>query len=211
MMQTRSRAIRIKKWLSKPVIPVIWGDRANYIAAVGAATVFIQGGDINQLPAILAPFESGPLEAVTVLVHLDLLAGLNADHAGVQYLASFPRIDGIITTRYPLLRLARDLNMLAIVRLFLQDSRSLERGLKVIAANKPDLVEVLPGIASIEIADALNNLTMPWIAGGMIRHTHTVQQIMDKGGSAISTSSAELWPMNRNPIVPKHLHRRHKP
>lgn len=202
-MRTRNRSLRIKRWLSKPIIPVIWGDRANYQAAVGAATVFVQGGDINQLPTVLAPFESGPLESVTVLVHLDLLAGLAADHAGVEYLASFPRLDGIITTRYPLLRSARDLDMLAIVRLFLQDSRSLERGLKVIAANKPDLVEVLPGIASIEVADALNSLKMPWIAGGMVRHKQTVQQIVGAGGSSVSTSSSELWSMNLEPTLKK--------
>lgn len=196
-MHTRNRTRSHHAWLNKPIIPVIWGERADYQAAAGASTVFIQGGDINKLPPILNALASGPLEDASVLVHLDLLAGIAADPAGLQYLAGFPRLDGIITTRYPLVRAAHDLNLLAIVRLFLQDSRSLERGLKVIAANKPDLVEVLPGIASTEAADALNSLKMPWIAGGMVRHRETVEQILACGGSAVSTGSQALWSMNQ--------------
>lgn len=198
-MHNRNRARSHRGLLAKPIIPVIWSDQPDYHAAAGAAAIFIQGGDINHLPKILATLESGPLRDATVLVHLDLLAGLASDPAGVQYLASFPRLDGIITTRYPLVRAARDQNMLAVVRLFLQDSRSLERGLKVVAANKPDLVEVIPGAASTEAADVLNGLKMPWIAGGMVRHRETVKQILNCGGSAVSTSSQELWAMNKEP------------
>ncbi len=200
-MRSQKRSATLKKWLSKPVIPVIWGDGDNMAAATGASAVFIQGGNINQLAKVLAPLETGPLAGAAVLVHLDLLAGVAADHAGVEYLASFPRIDGIITTRYQLVRAAHDVGLLGIVRLFLQDSRSLERGLKMVAANKPDLVEVLPGLASVDIAESLNRLPMPWIAGGMIRKPPTVRQITAAGAKAISTSESRLWRLNAAPTV----------
>jgi glycerol uptake operon antiterminator len=131
------------------------------------------------------------------MLHIDLLAGLANDESGLRYIATLPRINGIITTRHHLAPGARRLGLLSIVRLFLQDGRAIDRGLGVIEKSRPDAVELLPGVAAIEAAERFADLPIPRIAGGLIRTPQLVHQILASGCKAVSTTNTQLWEMNR--------------
>jgi glycerol uptake operon antiterminator len=192
-----ARTSAIAPYLTRPVIPYVTegiDPHADLIAA--ASIIFIGSGELADLPNVLARLSQPPLAERPVLLHIDLLSGLANDESGLRYIATHERIDGIITVRHHLAPLARKLGLMSVVRLFLQDGRAVERGLGVIEKSKPDAVEVLPGVAALEVADRFRDLPIPFIAGGLIRTPDIVKRILASGCTAVSTTNAKLWEMN---------------
>ena len=182
----------------KPIIPYLTEgvDRNGEIVAA-ASILMIGGGELAELPALLAKLQRPPFDKLPVLLHIDLVNGLANDESGLRYVATLDGVDGVVTTRHHLAPLARKLGLMSVVRLFLQDGRAVERGLGVIEKSKPDAVEVLPGVAFLQVAERFNHLPIPCIAGGLIRSAEVVQQILAGGCKAISTSNVEWWKLNR--------------
>ena len=81
--------------------------------------VFVLFGDLNSVPRIVAELKTA---GKTVFVHADLIEGLSAREAAVDYLIHAARPDGIISTRLPLLRFAKAKGLRTILRFFLIDS-----------------------------------------------------------------------------------------
>jgi glycerol uptake operon antiterminator len=186
--------------LTRPIIPYLTEGVAETSAharlIADASLIMIGGGELAELPELLGKLSQPPLAKIPVLLHIDLVAGISNDEAGLRYVATLPRIGGIITTRHHLAPVARKLNLLSVVRLFLQDGRAVERGLGVIEKSKPDAVEVLPGIAFVQVAERFRALPIPCIAGGLIRTAETVKTILAAGCRAVSTSNVKLWELN---------------
>jgi len=195
-MKQRVPSSAMATWLRKPIIPAVWEVQKDQAALAGASIVFLQGGELADLPRLLASLENGPLAGVPVMLHVDLLAGLANDEAGLRYIAGLKRISGVITVRHHLVSTARRLGLASIVRLFLHDSRAVDRGLAVVEKSKPDAIEMLPGIAVCELADQFRGIPIPRIAGGLIRTPQLVRKILDTGCQAISTSNPSLWRLN---------------
>jgi glycerol uptake operon antiterminator len=114
----------------------------------------------------------------------------------LRYVATLDGVDGIITVRHHLAPFARKLGLASVVRLFLQDGRAVERGLQVVEKSRPDAVEVLPGVAFVQVSDRFRNVAMPCIAGGLIRTPGLVTQILSAGCKAVSTTNVKLWELN---------------
>lgn len=55
-------------------------------------------------------------------------------------------VDGVITTKPSLIKVIKNEGLIAIQRLFMLDSRSLETGIKSILEDKPHAVEIMPGL-----------------------------------------------------------------
>ncbi len=159
--------------------------------------LFLQGGELTGLPKILHWLEASPLAGIPVVLHIDLLAGLANDEAGLRYVASFDGINGIITVRHHLVAPARRLGLACFVRLFLHDTRAVERGLQIAQSVQPDAIELLPGVAAVEVADRFRKIDIPRIAGGLVRTPQLAQRVLQSGYQAISTSDPSLWQLNR--------------
>ena len=188
----------LARHLTKPIIPYLTEGVAHHEADIAAASlIMIGGGELAELPGLLATLQRPPFDRLPILLHIDLVNGLANDESGLKYVATLDGVDGVITVRHHLAPLARKLGMMSVVRLFLQDGRAVERGLSVIDRSKPDAVEVLPGVAFLQVADRFLNLPIPCIAGGLIRSPEVVNQIRAAGCRAISTSNTELWRLNR--------------
>ena len=190
----------ILQHLTRPIIPYVTEsvDLHPHLIA-GGSLIMIGGGELAELPATLEKLSRPPFEKQPVLLHIDLVNGLANDESGLRYLATLEGIDGIVTVRHHLAPLARKLGMMCVVRLFLQDGRAVERGLQVIDKSRPDAVEVLPGVAFLQVPDRFRDLPIPCIAGGLIRTPETVRQILAAGCKAISTSNVKLWELNTQP------------
>lgn len=190
----------ISQHLTRPIIPYITEGVDQHPQLIATASlIMLGGGELAELPHLLLKLSKPPFEKLPVLLHIDLVNGLSNDESGLRYVATLPRVGGIITTRHHLAPLARKLGLMSVVRLFLQDGRAVERGLQVIEKSKPDAVEVLPGVAFLQVAERFRDLPVPCIAGGLIRSAETVRQILAGGCKAISTSNAELWKLNGRP------------
>ena len=196
-MSPRRRISSIETCFTKKIIPYVVdgiGDSADVIAS--ASIVFVQVGELVDLTDLIASFEDKRLDHLTLMLHLDLVRGLANDEAALRYVAGFDRVDGIVTVHHHLVAPARRLGLLSIIRLFLQDTRAIGRGVSVVEKSRPDAIELLPGIAAVEVADQFQPLHIPRIAGGLIHNLNTVQRILDSGCRAASMTNRKLWAFN---------------
>lgn len=183
----------IRELTIRPVIAAVRGEEDVRLAAQSpVAAVFLLGGSILTLPgAVDILREKGKL----VFVHMDLCDGLGRDAAAVQWCARNLRLNGLISTRPPLLRAANEAGLVTIQRMFLMDSASLTSGMKLMRGNLPDMVELLPGLVPKAIDQVRRRLDIPVIAGGMVTEDGEVAQALAAGALAVSTSEKTLWRM----------------
>lgn len=183
-------------WLDKPVIPVLSAVQGDELLLGQASVLCLQGVELADLSIVLGGFDHPSLAPIPLMLHIDLLAGLNCDEAGVRFIATQARVDGIITVRPHLVATARQLGLRTVLRMFLQDGRAVERAVSVAEKHKPDAIELLPGVAAVEAAGAFAQLAAPRLAGGLIHSEAVVRRILDSGCRAISTSDRDLWRLN---------------
>ncbi|GAA0472452.1 glycerol-3-phosphate responsive antiterminator [Alkalibacillus silvisoli] len=134
-----------------------------------------------------------------VIVHADLIQGLKTDSYGMEYLGQDLKPDGVISTRTNVIQLAKKYKLTAIQRMFLIDSQAIEHNLNLIEQTQPDYVEVLPGVMPHVISDIktqIDGQNIKIIAGGLIRTQEDVDQAINAGATAVSTSLKELWDFN---------------
>ncbi|GAB6138900.1 glycerol-3-phosphate responsive antiterminator [Halanaerobaculum tunisiense] len=153
--------------------------------------IFILRSKLSNLEKIVA--EAMELD-VLVFLHIDMVKGIGNDKEAIRYLATEIGIDGIVTTKSYLIKVAKKENLITIQRLFLLDSESLQTGINIIKSNKPDLIEVLPGLIVPELIDKLKEkINTPVIAGGLVRTKSQAKRILDHDVLGISTSQDKLW------------------
>ncbi len=177
---------------NKPIITsLVTEDDLDSLLQTTSSVSFLLFGNIFNLKQVVKLItDSGKL----AFVHVDLLEGLGKDQWGVRYLAEEIGVDGIVTTRSNIITSAKQYNLIAIQRLFVFDSVSLDKGIKVIKSSQPDAIEVLPGLVIPRVIKKIKKeLNVPVIAGGLIVDLQDVQSALDGGAIGISTSSKELW------------------
>jgi glycerol uptake operon antiterminator len=186
----------IDSCFNRQVIPVVWNPGANRELIARAGTVFVQGGTLADFTSCLEAFSEPSLESLPLFVHIDLLAGLENNEAGLEYLAGFERITGVVTVHHHLATNARRLGLLSVVRLFVSDSRAVERGLWVVNKSHPDAIEILPAAAAVKVAADFARCRIPRIAGGLCRTETDVQEVISSGCRAVTSTSPKLWQLN---------------
>jgi glycerol uptake operon antiterminator len=186
----------IDQCFRRQVIPVVWEPRGHNELLARASSVFLQGGSLSELPRVLDIFCASPLEDLALFVHIDLVAGLENSEAGLGFLAGFERLSGVVTVHHHLAAPARKLGLLSIVRLFLSDSRAVDRGLSVATKSHPDAIEILPAAVAAKVAGDFAACRIPRIAGGLCRTETDVKEVLDSGCRAVTSTSPALWRLN---------------
>jgi glycerol uptake operon antiterminator len=174
--------------------PVIAAVRSNEQLALAlkspVRTIFLLSGSINTLADDCRRVrQSGRLS----FLHIDLVEGLRPDKQGLQFVARQIRPDGVITTKPACIKWAQEQNLATVQRIFLLDSSALRDGARQAAACRPDLVEVLPGVAEKAIRLAVAAFARPLIAGGLISTREEVIAALAAGALAVSTGQSTLW------------------
>lgn len=126
-----------------------------------------------------------------LLVHIDLAEGIGKDSAGMRFLLKCG-VDGIISTKAYLIKLAKECGMIAIQRTFLFDSKGIENISDVVKGAAPHLIEIMPGVIEKEII-RFSKGRIPVIAGGLIEIKAEVTNALRCGAIAVSTGKQELW------------------
>ncbi len=126
-----------------------------------------------------------------ILIHIDLAEGIGKDKSGIEYLVKCG-VDGIISTRAQLIRIARDMGIPAVQRFFALDSQGLDSISDMLENYPPDLIEIMPG-ALTKVIERFSNGSIPVIAGGLIENKAEVTGAINSGAAAVSTGKKELW------------------
>jgi glycerol uptake operon antiterminator len=195
MNQAHSRFFELLK--ARPVIAGL-RDAKRIEAAVrqGVGILFVLGEDIFSLRESV---RAAHAQHSLIFAHVDLIKGVGRDEAGVRFLARELEVDGILTTRANLIGPAKREGLIAVQRLFVLDSESLETGLPAVERAGPDAVEVLPGVILPLIAARFRGAAFPpLIAGGLIQTRRQVEEILRAGALGVSTSAEALWGIRRD-------------
>lgn len=175
-----------------PIIPAVRSMEVFKVALTRTASpsIMLLFGDINSLPVLISQAKE---HKKRIILHLDLFDGVGKDKAGIKFLARLG-VSAIITTKSHLCRAAREEGMMVIQRLFLMDSDSLRTGLSLLRSFKPDAIELLPGsISASVVQEIIHETGLPILAGGLMRTREDIDQAIERGISAVSTSRQELW------------------
>ena len=126
-----------------------------------------------------------------LFVHLAMAAGIEQDKEGLRFLASCG-VDGIISTKGHIIRLAKELGLLTVQRFFALDSQGVNMIHDTLKSNLPHLIEIMPGVIP-KVIKQFSSGPIPVIAGGLIGTRQEVNAALNTGALAISTGCSELW------------------
>ena len=182
----------IAKYLeNSEIIAAVKDEKAaRYASIAPCKVVFVLGCNIIALPKIVKMLNN---KNKIVFVHVDLVEGLGKDTWAVEFLKKEIKPHGIISTRQHLIKYAKQLDMLAVQRMFLLDSSSIKSGVDMATKSPADLIELMPGLIPKAISDIKNHVKQPIIAGGMVTKGNEVKAALDAGALAVSTSTRLLW------------------
>jgi len=180
-----------------PIIPVVWDEKGiERTTRIPVAFVYLQYGSIFTLEETCRRIKDGRPH-VKIFFHIDLADGIAADETGVRF-AKACGVDGLVTTRPTLIEAGKRHGLETVLRAFLQDSRSLRRTIQISQRCMPDGLDLLPGPVLPEVmSDITKVLSQPVIGGGLVRRPEQVRDLLKAGCRAISTSSTELWRLNK--------------
>ena len=126
------------------------------------------------------------------LLHLDLAKGIGKDESGIRFLKRVG-VDGVISTKVNVIKLAREQGLCTVQRFFIVDSHSLATTIESVRASRPDMIEVMPGTLPKVVERLKKSIDVPIIAGGLIETAEEVSSILAAGASAVSTAKKEIW------------------
>lgn len=150
--------------------------------------IFLLGGDIA---TIQQRIEGAKKAGKYIFIHIDLAEGVGKDKSGIKFLAACGA-DGIISTRSNLIKYAKEQGLFTIQRFFAYDSHGVDSISDVLAATKPDIMEIMPGTIG-KIIKRFSGGNIPLIAGGLVETRQEVTAALSLGALAVSTGKEDLW------------------
>ena len=174
-----------------PVIAAVRDD-SDMSAAIASPVhvVFLLHTDIFSIQNDCKRFHSAGKE---VLVHFDMLEGIGHDAKAIQYLSDVICPSGILTTKNQHVKQAKENGLFVIQRFFLIDRQSYDMALRTIHTTQPDMVELMPALMPDIIAKFCHEVTIPVIAGGLIRNKDDIVAALHAGAIGVSTGNSSLW------------------
>ena len=122
------------------------------------------------------------------LVHIDMVHGISSDEHGTEFLCQRLRADGIISSKSRIIETTKKNKKIAIQRMFLIDSKSIERGIETLQKSQPDIVEVMPAIAYKIIPYINKSINIPIIGGGLLKNKEDIIEGLSAGCVAFTVS-----------------------
>ena len=80
-----------------------------------------------------------------LFVHIDLAKGIGKDESGVRFLKRIG-VDGVISTKVSMIKMAREAGLCTVQRFFIVDSRSINTAIDSLKLSKSQMIEIMPGI-----------------------------------------------------------------
>lgn len=176
-----------------PVIAAVKNDEGLAAAlASDVAVIFLLYGDLLSIGDMTARAHRA---GKAVFVHLDLTEGLAPREVSVDFIARHTEADGILSTKAPLTKRAKELGLVSIQRFFLLDSMAIKSIERHPGPDTSDLIEVLPGLMPKIIRRVCQVSEVPVIAGGLITDKEDVTGALSAGAVAVSSTNSAVWAM----------------
>ncbi len=174
-----------------PIVAAVKDEAGLSAALCGeSSVVFVLFGTLASIADITQRIcAAGKL----AMVHLDLVDGLAAREAAVDFIAAYTKAAGIISTKPGLIKYAKNKGLFTVQRFFVLDSLSLSN---IVAPAQPlaaDAIEILPGVMPKIIKTVCAAVQKPVIAGGLINDKDDVLAALSAGAVAVSSTNGTVW------------------
>ncbi|MFL5693821.1 MAG: glycerol-3-phosphate responsive antiterminator [Ktedonobacteraceae bacterium] len=131
---------------------------------------------------------------LAVYVNIDHIDGINADSAGLRYLAQHMRVAGIVSNHPRNLALSKNFGLETIQRIFAVDSTGLEMALETVDSEYVDLLDISPALVVPYVVPSLTPpLPLPFIASGLVQTPQQLEAVLQAGAAGVAVSRPELW------------------
>lgn len=166
-------------------------NKEEFVSALksNVKTVFMLSTNIEEIKGQVALAHKN---AKKLFVHIDLAEGIGKDVYGIKFLQNCG-VDGIISTRTNIIKLARKEGVFTVQRFFVVDSQSIETTVESALSSKADMIEIMPGTLAKVIKKLKTRLPMPIVAGGIIETRQEIEEVIESGAHAVSTGKNNLW------------------
>lgn len=173
----------LKKQICVPVVPSM--KRLEKFIETDLIVCILQDIHISLLEHMIKTLHDNNKLA---LVHIDMVHGISSDEHGAEFLCQRLRADGVISSKTRIIETTKKNKKIAIQRMFLIDSKSIERGIETVQKSQPDIVEVMPAIAYKIIPYIKSKISMPLIGGGLLKSKEDILQGLEAGCMAFTVS-----------------------
>jgi glycerol uptake operon antiterminator len=174
----------------------------NLVPAIETLAQFEQALAIDRVRALLlhhcnifdiANVSHQRLNGRAIYVNIDHIEGVNADSAGIRYLAESLQITGLVSIHSKILAIAKQYGLETIQRIFAVDSTGLEASLASVDAANVDMLDISPALVFPYIIQQLQScLTLPCSASGLLYTRHQLDMLLSLGIRAIFVSRLAL-------------------
>ncbi len=178
--------------MNKIIAAVSNTETLKLASGSSAEKIFYLAPNINTLAGVADALHR---KNKKLYIHMDMAEGLGKDKFGIKFVKDLG-VDGIISTRANIIKSAKDVGLFTVQRFFAIDAHSIETIVETAKNTKPDMIEIMPGIATKVISKIKNKVNIPIIAGGLIETAEEISVAIYSGASAVSTSKCELWASN---------------
>lgn len=186
-----NRDTLLEQLAGAPVVAAVKNDAGlRRCLFCDSAVAFILYGTVNDIAKIVLQAKQA---GKAVFVHIDLVEGLAAKEAAVDFIARTTRADGIISTKPALIRYAKSKGLATVQRFFVLDSMALENIRKADRQSDADFLEILPGLMPKIIRRLTAELARPLIAGGLISDKEDIVTALGAGAVAVSSTCEAVW------------------
>jgi len=183
MKEIQSMIDILKNQICVPVVPSM--KRLEKFIETDLVVCILQDIHISLLEHMIKTLHDNNKLA---LVHIDMVHGISSDEHGAEFLCQRLRADGVISSKTRIIETTKKNKKIAIQRMFLIDSKSIERGIETLQKSQPDIVEVMPAIAYKIIPYIKSKINMPLIGGGLLKSKEDILQGLEAGCMAFTVS-----------------------
>ncbi|TQR20369.1 glycerol-3-phosphate responsive antiterminator [Psychrobacillus vulpis] len=175
---------------SQMIASVTNEEDLKYALESKANIVFLLTGNLMTITNYISQLKKA---GKYVFVHLDFIDGISNSKNALTFVAENWKPTGIITTKSHIVKIANEIGLKTIQRIFLLDRSAVSKGIEMVNSCRPNAVEVLPGIMPKIIDQLSTELEFPIIAGGLIDDISEVHQALKSGALAVSSGNPEMW------------------
>lgn len=181
----------IEKFEDNPVIAGVNSDsKLEKVIKSDCDIVFLLYGDICNLSNIVKTLKyNGKL----VFVDIDFIEGLSLKEISIDFIFKIANLDGIISSKNNIVKIAKNKGYFAIHRFFLIDSKSFFKLPNQIYSSGADIVEILPGAMPKVISWVKEKVDIPVITSGLICEKEDVINALQAGAVSISSTNTTIW------------------
>lgn len=175
------------------VIPsALNGKNLDKACQANSDVVLLSGVNIGNVGACVQYIHKHKKRA---FMHIDITGGFRPDQTGIRLLKSMFHLDGVTSTNMHALSTAKVLGLETVYRLFLIDSRSLERAAGLLKDGEFSAIEILPSRYAVSEEKKIRTYVgkTDLIAGGFIRSKSDIDKIFNSNFIGVTTSNSALW------------------